>query len=128
MTDTWHDLPTLERRLRDAMLASDVHELEALLSPELLFTNHLGHVMTRDDDLEAHRTGFAQIEALEILETRTVLAGTSAVVSAHVRLRGSFGGVHAEAEMRFTRVWAREADGHRRVIAGHASAVVSEQR
>ncbi len=43
-----------EEQLRQAMLASDVNALDDLLSPELIFTNHLGQVMGKQDDLAAH--------------------------------------------------------------------------
>jgi hypothetical protein len=37
----------LEEQLRQAMLRSDVVELDALIAPELLFTNHLGQVLAK---------------------------------------------------------------------------------
>jgi len=33
------------------MLKSDVNTLDELLSSDLVFTNHLGHLMTKQDDL-----------------------------------------------------------------------------
>ena len=47
----------LEERLRQAMLYSDVNELDALIAPELLFTNHLGQIFSKQEDLDAHRSG-----------------------------------------------------------------------
>jgi hypothetical protein len=35
-----------------------------LLSPELIFTNHLGQVLGKADDLAAHRSGLLRIEEL----------------------------------------------------------------
>jgi hypothetical protein len=37
----------LEERLRQAMLHSDVAKLDALIAPELLFTNHLGQRISK---------------------------------------------------------------------------------
>jgi hypothetical protein len=39
------------------MLRSDVVVLDELLAPELIFTNHLGRVLGKEDDLAAHRSG-----------------------------------------------------------------------
>jgi len=36
-----------EERLRQAMLQSDVAVLDQLLSPNLIFTNHLGMLMSK---------------------------------------------------------------------------------
>jgi hypothetical protein len=42
------DIQTLEERLRIAMLNSDVDALDELLSEELLFTNHLGIIVSKE--------------------------------------------------------------------------------
>lgn len=112
----------LESRLRDAMCASDADTLEALLSDDLLFTNHMGHLMSKAEDLEAHRSGFVRIDRLDILESTHVFAGAAAIVSAHVRLQGTFGGESSDAELRFTRVWVKHGESAR-VVAGHACLV-----
>jgi hypothetical protein len=46
-----------EDRLRTAMLNSDLAVLDELLAPELIFTNHLGHLLGKEDDLAAYRFG-----------------------------------------------------------------------
>ncbi len=47
----------LEERLRQAMLDSDVAELDTLIAPELIFTNHLGQLIGKQEDLAIHRSG-----------------------------------------------------------------------
>lgn len=53
-----------EERLILAMLRSDVNDLDELLAPELIFTDHLGQVLTNQDNLEAHRSGTLKLEVL----------------------------------------------------------------
>lgn len=53
-----------EERLRLAMLNSDVNTLNELLAPELIFTNHLGQVLGKQDDLNAHQSGTLKIQVL----------------------------------------------------------------
>jgi hypothetical protein len=43
----------VENQLRTAMLGSDVTALDDLLAPDLIFTNHLGQLLGKDDDLAA---------------------------------------------------------------------------
>ncbi len=113
-----------EERLRLAMLQSDVNELDELLAPELIFTNHLGQILTKKDDLAAHQSGTLEIEVLEPSEQQIQMIGDDvAVVSVRVHLSGSYAGVRSEADFRFTRIWALSAAGAWRVVAAHSSIV-----
>ena len=114
-----------EERLRQAMLGSDVAALDELLGPELVFTNHLGQVLGKADDLDAHRSGIVKIDELELSDQRVIGQGNVAVVSVQVRLSGSYAGARAEGLFRFTRVWAQGTDGAWRVIAGHSTIIAA---
>jgi hypothetical protein len=50
-----------EDRLRAAMLSSDVEVLTELFAPDLIFTNHLGQLQSRESDLAAYRPCNRQI-------------------------------------------------------------------
>lgn len=110
-----------EERLRQAMLASDVNALDELLASELMFTNHLGQVLGKQDDLGAHRSGLVEISELTPSEQTVQLRGDVAIVSVRVHLAGSYAGTPSEADFRFTRVWARPSGGTWQVVAGHAT-------
>ncbi len=112
-----------EERLREAMLGSDVGVLDELLADELVFTNHLGQVLGKADDLAAHRDGVVKIRELTPSERRILVRGEAAVVSVRMHLSGSYAGTATEGDLRFTRVWARSADGAWQVIAGHSGVV-----
>ncbi len=112
-----------EERLRRAMLDSDVGALDALLAAELIFTNHLGQVLRKEDDLNAHRLGLVKVTELTPSERHIQLRADVAVVSVRVHLSGRYAGVASEADFRFTRVWGLSAAGTWHVIAGHASVV-----
>lgn len=112
-----------EERLRQAMLGSQVEELDRLLAPDLVFTNHLGMELGKEDDLEAHRSGLVEISALETSDQRIRILGDAAVVTVRVELSGSYRGTPASGTFRFTRIWTRGIDGAWRVTAGHSSEV-----
>lgn len=114
-----------EQRLRLAMIDSDVVALDDLLAPDLLFTNHLGQILTKQDDLAAHRTRAVTIDVLVPSETHVRLVGNTAVVSVRVHLAGSYLGQSSEADFRFTRVWAPNPRGAWHVIAGHSTIVAA---
>lgn len=98
-----------EERLRQAMLSSDIAALEALLDPDLLFVNHMGWTVTREDDLDAHRGGLLKIHALDLSEQCILPRADCAVVSVLARLAGSYNGVPANGTFRFMRTWAPAA-------------------
>lgn len=95
-----------EERLRQAMLSSDIAALEALLDPDLLFVNHMGWTVTREDDLDAHRGGLLKIHALDLSEQCILPRADCAVVSVLACIAGSYNGVPANGTFRFMRTWA----------------------
>lgn len=112
-----------EQQLRKAMLHSDVPALDGLLASDLIFTNHLGHVLGKEDDLAAHRSGVVKIEALEPSEMQIRLRGDVAIVSVRVRLEGTWNGNPASGNFRFTRVWSHSPSGAWQVIAAHSGLI-----
>jgi ketosteroid isomerase-like protein len=113
-----------EERLRLAMLGSLVDELNDLLAPGLIFTNHLGQVIGKQEDVSAHAAGLVKVDRLESSERRIQVIGDAAVVTVRMYLSGSYGGAPAAGDFRFTRVWARNSGGTWQVIVGHSSLVV----
>lgn len=112
-----------EERLRIAMLRSDVKTLDELLAPSLIFTNHLGRVSSKQDDLAAHQSGTIKISELIPSEPDLRLGGDVAIVSVRVHLVGSYAGVASNGDFRFTRVWTLSSSGTWHVLAAHSSLV-----
>ena len=112
-----------EERLRLAMLRSDVNALNELLAPELIFTNHLGQVLTKQDDLVAHQSGTLKVKVLTPSEQHIQLIGDVALVSVRAHIVGSYAGATSEADFRFTRVWTLSSNGTWQVVAAHSSVV-----
>lgn len=107
-----------EACLRQAMLDSDVAALETLLDKELLFVTHLGQMLGRSDDLDAHRSGLIDIHALQTMDERILIRDNVAIVSVKTRISGRFNGQPADGVFRFTRTWLSSPDSTSgRVIA-----------
>jgi ketosteroid isomerase-like protein len=115
----------MEDRLRTAMLSSDVAALNELLSPELIFTNHLGQVLGKDDDLGAYRSGMLRVANLDPAEQQVRVWVDIAVVTVRMQLSGTYGGAPANGDFRFTRVWARSPQKTWQVVAAHAGLIAS---
>ncbi|MEM8674457.1 MAG: nuclear transport factor 2 family protein [Cyanobacteria bacterium P01_G01_bin.67] len=113
-----------EERLRVAMLDSDVKVLDELLAPELIFTNHLGQVSGKQDDLADHQSGKFKIEVLIPSDRRIQLIGNVAIATVKVHLVGSYEGTGFDNNLRFTRIWNLSSGGTWQIVAAHSSVVV----
>jgi ketosteroid isomerase-like protein len=112
-----------EEKLRQAMLSSDVKALDELLAPELIFTNHLGQWIGKQEDLEGHKSGALKLTSVEPLERHILLKNNVAIVSVKMQLSGSYEGTPASGNFRFTRVWSQSPKSTWQIIAGHSSIV-----
>lgn len=117
-------IKSVEERLRQAMLASDVTALDELLAPELIFTNHFGQCLGKEADIAAHKSGALSIFQLTLSEQQIkVLSGDVAVVSVRAQITGEYEGQPAGGGFRFTRVWARSPRGNWQVEVAHSGKV-----
>lgn len=116
------EIVALEAQLRAAQLAADVAALDALIADELLFTGPDGRLASKAQDLEAHASGIVRFRAHEPDELRVRRVGPDVAIAAlRARLTVEVGGTLVRGVYRYTRVWARQADGRWRVVGGHVS-------
>ncbi|MEB4887442.1 MULTISPECIES: nuclear transport factor 2 family protein [Priestia] len=110
-----------EEMLRSAMLSNNVELLEELLSDELIFVNHFGQWLSKEQDINAHRSKSLDIAGIEVLEQEIKLFQELAVTVTKVALNGSL--VTGEAvggEYSYTRIW-KDVGGKLKVVSCHCS-------
>jgi hypothetical protein len=122
---TESEIIAMEERLRQAMLKSDVAELDALIAPKLIFTNYLGQLVSKQQDLDIHRSGVLDFRELLPSERCIQLHEGFSVVSVKMHILGSYARAEIDESYRFTRVWAISASGTLQIIAGHVGVVVT---
>ncbi len=115
-----------EERLRQAMLHSDVAELDILIAPELIFTNHLGQLITKQEDLAIHQSGALKLRELIPSEQLIRFNQDFAIISVQMHLLGSYEGTAIDVSIRYTRVWSKSSTGSIQIVAGHSSVVSPE--
>ncbi|WP_035832471.1 nuclear transport factor 2 family protein [Kaistia adipata] len=114
-----------EQQLRDAMLHSDVAQLDRLLSDGLVFINQDGARLTKADDIATHRSGLLAITTLSEQGERIIRRfGDTAIVCLTTAISGEYAGQPFSGTFAYSRVWHSE-DGRWQVVLGHCSAVVS---
>lgn len=116
------DVEQFEERLRQAMLASDVPELDRLLSDRLMFVTPDGATLGKEDDRGAHRSGLIRLSALTPLGRQIQHFGMTAVVNVEMEMAGSFAGRPFAGRFRYTRVWHHDG-AQMKVVAGHVCAI-----
>jgi hypothetical protein len=109
-----------EEKLRRAMLSSNLIVLDELIDDNLIFVNHFGQILTKENDMETHRSGTLHFTELNVLERTVKLLNHAAVTVTRIRLKGTFAKEPIGGEMCYTRVW-EERDGKIKIIAGHCS-------
>ncbi|MDJ0581119.1 nuclear transport factor 2 family protein [Crocosphaera sp.] len=108
-----------EERLRQAMLASDVSVLDELLAPDIIITNHLGQLLTKNDDLAAHESGLFKIDQLTPSEQHISIHKEIAIVSVRMQLSGSYNGRPTNGDFRYTRMWNLSERATWQIVAAH---------
>jgi len=112
----------LEEELRLAMLNSDIPTMDKLISSDLLFTNHLGTLVSKKDDLEAHKNKVFVFNSICLSDSHILSLANVAIVSVKATITGSYHGQPANGHFRFTRTWSN-ISGNWQVMAGHSSVV-----
>jgi ketosteroid isomerase-like protein len=117
-------IENLEEKLWDAMLTSDVAVLDEIIADDLVWTMHTGFVASKQDDLEAHRTGIFRFTTLEISDRQIhSYSDDCAVVTLKAAIAGILNGQEFSESYRFTRVWLQRQNCWQ-IIAGHVSQII----
>lgn len=116
------EINELEEKLRLAMLNSDVSVLDELISSDLLFTNHLGVLVSKQEDLDAHSRKAFVFDELNLSDSKILPQVNSAIVSVKAEIKGTYNGQRANGTFRFTRVWLNTSSKWQ-VVAAHSSLI-----
>ncbi|WP_090155820.1 nuclear transport factor 2 family protein [Dyadobacter soli] len=115
----------MEKRLLRAMIASNVSELELIISDQAIVVGPDGRLSNKTDDIAAHRNGLLRILTMEPQETTTqVLSEEVIVVLALMEMRGTYQNQAFGGRFRYTRVWQKR-DESWQIVTAHISSVLS---
>jgi ketosteroid isomerase-like protein len=114
-------IEVLEERIRQAMLTSDISALDELIADDLVWTMHTGQVCSKQDDLEAHRSGLFRFTKVDFSDRQIhPYSDNCVVVTLKAELAGSLSGQAFSETYRFTRVWLQRQNRWQ-IVAGHVS-------
>lgn len=113
-------IETLEGNLQQAMLTSDVAALDELIADDLVWTMHIGLVVNKQYDLEAHRSGLFRFTKVDISDRQIHPYGNCVVVTLKVDLVGTYNDQTFSETYRITRIWLQRQNRWQ-IVAGHVS-------
>ena len=111
------EIVKLEEVIIEATLYSDVAVLDALLHADLVFVNHKGMLISKQEDLATHLRGDLKFKAILLADQHIGLFGDTAVVSIFKDISGTYLGEEFESRVRFTRVWKQFEQGWKVISA-----------
>ena len=111
-----------EQRLQAAVLSGDAQALDLLLDDRVVYTGPDGSTLTKEEDLEAHRSRALAVDVFDQQDLQVTVVGSTGVTRVLAAVEGTAGGQRFTARLRYTRTWVH-ADGTWRVLAAHAGAV-----
>ena len=112
----------VENQLLEAMKKSDIKMLDQLLHDDLLFVLPSGEVITKEMDLETHKSGNLVFEEITSSIDSIKQIGENAVVTLSLKIAGKMLEQHFEGNFRYLRVW-KMFDNQLKVIAGSGVAI-----
>lgn len=105
------------------MVAGDVQALSELIDDKLVFTGPMGNVVTKEEDLHAHRSRILQIQRLDLFEAAVHPNLGIVVVTTKAKLEAIYDHHLVSGIFAYTRVWRENGEHGWRVIAGHCSRI-----
>ncbi|WP_026969702.1 nuclear transport factor 2 family protein [Algoriphagus terrigena] len=106
-----------EQKLLEAMKKSDVEILDQLLHDDLLFVLPSGDVITKQMDLETHKSGNLTLQEITSSIDSIKQIDDTVVVTLSSKITGKMLEQNFEGNFRYIRVW-KMFDGGLKVIAG----------
>ncbi len=106
-----------EEELRLAMIDSNIEKLDELIDDSLMFTGPNGIIVTKDMDLQAHKSKIQKMTKLNPSEQQIKIHDNFAVVAVKIEMTGTYGEMDISGLYRYLRVWTK-IQGDWKVVAG----------
>jgi len=117
------EIDQLEEKWRKAVLAADVATMDGLLADDYIGINASGTLQTKEDVLTRLRGGRRRITDLELSDSKVRFYGTTALVTSFAHVTGVNADGEAIGDLRYTRVYVRNAQGVWKIVSFEASRI-----
>ena len=112
-----------EERLINAVINSDVAELDALIHDDLIFNLPDGQTATKQMDLNAYRSGNMKVKEIIPFDRIIKPQDNTVTVSVGAEMKGQYFDQPIDGNFRYLRVW-KQFEGQWQIIAGSCVQIV----
>ncbi|MBE0368123.1 nuclear transport factor 2 family protein [Pseudoalteromonas aurantia] len=113
-----------EQQLRSAMVCSNIETLHDLLADELIFINHLGHRVSKQEDIALHQSGLLSITSIALSGMQVHAYGDCGLVHVNADITANYQGAESNGCFAFSRVWLKKGQKVQ-VISAQSTPVVA---
>lgn len=118
-----HEIDQMEEQWRSAMLKSDTATLGSLLADDYIAIMPNGDLMSKEQTLDGLRSGATHFTSIQISDRRVRFYGTTALVTSRAEVSGTLPAGTFSGSYRYTRVYARDAQGKWKIVSFEASRI-----
>ncbi len=118
-----HEIDQLEDEWRNAILTSNTKVMDSLLAEDYVAITPSGTLQSRDEALANLRSGRIHFTILNITDRKVRFYGATAVVTSLADIRATTPDGPLNGSYRYTRVYARNAQGVWKIVSFEASRV-----
>lgn len=119
-----NEIIKLEEELQLAMLTSDVEKLDELIADSLVFIAPNGMVVTKQMDLDTHKSGLQKMSKLSPSEQQIVIHNDLAIVTVRMEIEGTYGDNSINGNYRYLRTWGK-VNNKLQVVTGSVTPINS---
>jgi ketosteroid isomerase-like protein len=114
-TNIAEKITQLEHERSQAQVQGDASKLDELLAPEFVEINSSANVRTKEQNLQAHKTGQIHWQKFDLDDLIVHVDGDTAVVTGRLTRKGTFAGRDLSGRSRYTRYYLKR-NGHWQAI------------
>lgn len=118
-----HEIDQMEEQWRGAMLKSDTATLGSLLADDYIAITPNGDLQSKEQALASLRSGATHFSSIQISDRRVRFYGTTALVTSRAEVSGTSASGAFSGSFRYTRVYARDAQGNWKIVSFEASRI-----
>lgn len=125
--DGRHQIDQLEDAWRTALLKADVATMSGLLADDYMGITGNGTLQTKEQMLDALRSGQMHLTVLNISDRKVRFYGKTAVVTARAYIQATSTNGDLNGQYRSTRVYVKDTQGQWKIVSFEASKIFKQK-
>lgn len=117
------EIDQLEETWREAILKSNIKVMDGLLADDYMAITAAGTLQTKEQSLDALRSGRIHFTSLDISDRKVRFYGTTALVTSVAEVQGTTGEGEVSGSYRYTRVYVHEPAGGWKIVSFEVSRI-----